>query len=146
MLRSSPPTQPGNSGRGASKVNVRLTKWARDPLFGILHVYDRLHMSLRWNTGNRHGEFQFSIFIPDFAQPTEILSNVIVLKKVASCTANILDISTKPTPLCSQSPAPSSEPHVISIAPKFAQLAYLAMLFILPLTYSASNTCQMQDK
>ena len=43
---------------------------------------------------------------------------------------NILDISTKPVPLCSPLFSPSNEPHYTSLAPLYEELAYLSMLFI----------------
>ena len=52
----------------------------------------------------------------------------------SSIFANMLDISTKPTPLCSLSHPLSNESTSTSLAPVLLKLHYLAILIILQLT------------
>ena len=59
------------------------------------------------------------------------LSNGSISKKNVTCIVNILDISTKPIPLCSLSSPLSSEPIPISLAILLLNLDCLAM----PLKY-----------
>ncbi len=61
-----------------------------------------------------------------------------VEQTIASCAANILDIPTELTPLCSPSSPPPSEPNSLSIAPVLAVLAY----FVYVIYPSADAHCQ----
>ena len=61
-------------------------------------------------------------------------------------SANIFDISTKQPPLYSPSSPPSSEWHLISIALLLAEVADLAMLFILQLAHNVSILGQLKNK
>ena len=74
-----------------------------------------------------------------------ILLNGIVPKKGFILNTNLL-FPTKLTLLSSSSYLPSSEPNSIPHASSLAQLTYLAMLFILPLTHTSSNVCQLKNK
>ena len=66
------------------------------------------------------------------------LSSDIIPKKNVSCIANILDISTKPMPLCSPYSPPSYKINSIFLAPLSTELSYLVVLFILQLVHTAS--------
>ena len=71
-------------------------------------------------------------------------SNDIIPKKNVSYIANVLNISTKATPVCSLSTPPSNKRTFISLAQLLAELAYLTMLFILPLRHTAVH--QLKNK
>ena len=77
-------------------------------------------------------------------QPTTALWRNIVPKKNMSCIVNISDISTKPSPLCSPSSPPSSEPNSCSSSPVLTELVFMTMLFILQLTHSSVR--QLKNK
>ena len=73
------------------------------------------------------------------------LSQILSFPRIKSfCIVDILDISTKRTPLYS-SPPPTEE-NVMSLAPLLAELAHLAMLFILQLTHIAHSVRQLKNK
>ena len=68
-----------------------------------------------------------------------------VLKK-SFYVANIVDIPSISTPVCSPSSPLSHEPSSISLSPLLAELAYLWMLFILQPVCTASNANQLHNK
>ncbi len=76
-------------------------------------------------------------------QPAIFLCNDIVPKKYAPCITNIDDIVAKPTPLYLPSSLPLGDPKFISLAPLLAELAHLAMLFILQLKHTANSVRQL---
>ncbi len=55
------------------------------------------------------------------------------------CAKNMINIATKPTPLCSPSSPLWNEPHFTVLAPLSLNVAYLTVLFILRLTKTHSG-------
>ena len=74
------------------------------------------------------------------------LSDGFILKKNAFHITYILDIFTKPTPLCSPTTSPVIEPCSTTLASLLAELAYLTMLFIPQVTHTARSACHLRNK
>ena len=62
-----------------------------------------------------------------------------VPKKIAACIQNILNLSVIPIQFYWPSSLPLSEPGYFALAPLLAELAHLAMLFILQLMHTDSS-------
>ena len=66
--------------------------------------------------------------------------------EAASRVTNIYDISTKPTPMCSPLPPPWGEANCVFLGPRFLELAYLAMLFIIIINIARTVTEKVTEK
>ena len=66
--------------------------------------------------------------------------------KNVSYVKNNSAISLKLMPWCSPSSPPSYEPNFMFLAPLLAELAYLAMLFILQQTHTKSSVYQLKNE
>ena len=58
----------------------------------------------------------------------------------------MLDISTKPTPMCLPSYPPSNKPHSTILTPLSAEFIYLCKLFILQWTHTTGSVDQLKDR
>ena len=56
----------------------------------------------------------------------------------------MLDISTKPTELCSPFCPPLGDPNILSLTPVSTELAYPGVLFILQLTHTTGSLCHLK--
>ena len=81
------------------------------------------------------GKESFDQVSQNLSYPTQ--SNDVISNKNISCVTNILDICTNPTAFCSLSSPPSSKSNSIYLAPSLLISAYLAILFILQMKYTA---------
>ena len=74
------------------------------------------------------------------------MPNGIAPKKKSWYAANILDVSTKPVPLCSASSPPMNRPTLISPALVLLELAEVPMFFIFQATDTAGNVPYLKNK
>ena len=81
-----------------------------------------------------------------YSSPTFTLSSSFCSKKNMLYIKNILDIPTKPIWLCSSPSPPLNMLQSIFLAPLLAEIAYLAMLFILQLMHTASSVHRLKNK